>query len=439
MKKYILICVLISLVFCSCSKNQTNIKEANAKKVNNTETNKSDTNKTEDTNKATNNADKNNKNNSGPNKIEDNKPVTQKPEQTIPFKKTKRPSLSEKVYNFKMIDSITTDDKHKISLIGFDSEYYYFQGSDSKNYNFYISSIKDRSLNSLYNISSKNDIFFNEIYDGKLFICFGYWENRICHFQIISVNNNGANHLIYKGDSEGYPIISMTHNYIILNNIIHNKTTQYYSIIATVNMDNSSYKEIVSTQFSRKLPVYNGIVNMYDGGWGDGFCYEQVELANESIEEDNSGICTIHYYSFKSGKTEKLTNFPYKLTYLRGDNECFVTSDYLLYSHENSGRITLKENGTYNRYDIPGVVAGDDIKDSYKLTDKDILVFNLENFWIYNIKNKTYYKEKYKYLNDDPEHLEYLDIEAYDNQFAYIEPSKNKLIVHTITLNNGSN
>ena len=69
------------------------------------------------------------------------------------------------------------------------------------------------------------------------------------------------------------------------------------------------------------------------------------------------------------------------------------------------GKATIKENGTYNSYDIPGVIPAFDIMGSYKLSDKDIIVYNQECFWIYSLDNKTYYKEKRIPQGITPQHL----------------------------------
>jgi len=249
----------------------------------------------------------------------------------------------------------------------------------------------------------------------------------------------GEDKIIYEGDAAGSTTVAMTGNHIILSYFDENKSGQNESITATINLDDNSFKKIISSEFTRNMPNYSGTFIIYASGWDGGFCYEEVKMSNESIEEDDSGKSSIYYYSFKDGKTEKLINFPHKVNYIRGDNECFITSDYSLTSKENSGKITIKENGTYNSYDIPGVIPAFDIMDSYKLSDKDIIVYNQECFWIYNLDNKTYYKEKYKYLNNTAEDYATLVIKAYGSQFAYLEPNKSKIIVHTFTLETGAN
>lgn|GEM_PF-2633116 len=423
MKKLMFMILLLSLVLCGCSS-----KEDIHKKANTPDDITMEPNKVDNINK-------------GSNKAEDISKEPNKTEDIRNFTETSRPKLSENIYSFKKFNSLSEKDLSKILLIGFDAENYYFGEPDQEYYNYYVANKKDNSLKVLYKLPLSNDIFFEEIYDGKLLVGAGYWEDNTCHFQLISINK-GKGSIIYKVDTVGAPIVTVTGNHVILNHIEtigDINSGQNEGIIGSINLDDNRYKEITSTKFTRNYPNYNGSFIMYEGGWDDGFCYEEVKMSNESIEEDNSGTCSIYYYSFNDDKSEKLIDFPHKLSFIRGDNECFITSDYLLRSNDNSGKITIRENGTYHSYDIPGVVSGIDIQDCYKLSDKDILVFNSENYWIYNLNSKMYYKEKYKYLNDNPENYISLDIKAHGRQFAYLEPNKNKIIVHTFTLGTDTN
>ncbi len=366
-----------------------------------------------------------------------NKPDQSK-EKILHLTETSRPALSEQIYTFLDTNSLQKANLHNIQLIGFDSENYYFQLSDN-NYNFTIANKNDKSLQPLYTLSSKNDVFLEKIYKGSLLVVFGYWEDRICHFQFISVNNEGKESILYKGDTSGMPQVSIVGNYAVLNYVDASKgDVEEESILATINLEDKSYKEIASSQFTRNGFNYNGTFTYLAGGWEDGICYEKIQMNHESIDNDDAGKCSIYYYSFKEGKHEKLIDYPHKVLYIRGDRECFLTSDHLIVSTENSGKITLREDNTYKTYNIPGIIPALDIQDSYKLSDNDILVYNMDNFWICNIKNKTYYKEKYKYLNEDPENLYILSLKAYDRQFAYLEPNDDKVIVHTFTLNDVS-
>ncbi len=73
------------------------------------------------------------------------------------------------------------------------------------------------------------------------------------------------------------------------------------------------------------------------------------------------------------------------------------------------------------------------------MSDKDFIVYNSDYFWIFNLENKTYYKEKYEFLNEDPENYYTLSLEVYDRQFAYLEPNDTEVIVHTFTLEDVTN
>ncbi len=418
MKKITAVFLLISFLLCSCSKTTEITKEPNVSTRISNEPHKT-ADITEEPRVST--------------KIT-NKPDQSK-EKTLNLTETSRPALSEQIYTFLDTNSLQKTNIRNIQLIDFDAENYYFLTADN-NYNFTIANKNDKSLKPLYTLSSKNDMFLETVYKGSLLVVFGYWEDRVCHFKFISVNTKGKESILYKGDTCGLPQVSIVGNHAVLNYVgVSKGDVEEESILATINLEDKSYKKIASSQFTRNDFIYTGTFIYLAGGWEDGICYEKIQMNHESIDNDDAGKCSIYYYSFKEGNHEKLIDYPHKILYIRGDRDCFLTSDHLIVSTENSGKITLRENNTYKTYNIPGVIPAFDIMGSYKLSDNDILAYNMDNYWICNIKNKTYYKEKYKYLNDDPENLYKLTLKAYDRQFTYLEPNDDKVIVHTFTLN----
>lgn len=423
MKKIISVLLIVSLALLSCSKKSEIPKESNISTDSTKEPTKSEEPAKEETNITGD--------------------IITKPDKSnvniLDLTESSRPTLSEKIYTFEDTNSLIKTNIDDIRLIGLDTDNYYFTIADDKNNNYYIANKIEKSLKFLYKCPIQNDIFLETISNGTLFVVTGTWEDRLCHYQIISVNRKGEETIIHKGKSIGYPTVSIVGNHAIIEYVgVSNddRIVEEEDIIASINLDDKSYKDIYKSTFTRDYPYYTGTFTMSIGGWEDGFCYENVQMNNESIEDDDAGLCSIYYYSFKDGKHEKLIDYPNKLLYIRGDKECFLTSDYLLRSKENSGKITIREDNTYKTYNVPGVIPGSDINGSYRLSDNVILAYNSDYFWIFDIKNKTYYKEKYEYLNEDPENLYLLNLKAHDRQFAYLEPSEDKIIVHTFTLNN---
>ena len=77
-------------------------------------------------------------------------------------------------------------------------------------------------------------------------------------------------------------------------------------------------------------------------------------------------------------------------------------------------------------------MSGEDVINSYKLSDENILIYNHTHFWIYNLKDKTYYDEKFKYSNS-PEDYVCLNMRVGDNEFAYVQPDEDEIIIHLFT------
>ena len=362
------------------------------------------------------------------------------------FKQTESLAFNEKVQEFTTKLAPFKNDCKKTCFIGLNKKYYFFYSYDDKYAYYFTINRGNGSLNMFYKLSNAYDIFFEREYENIFLIGYGDWGNYdTCHFHLVSVTPEGKEKLLLKCDMRGYPACSLTGHYLIMNYvessiISSGKTAEKGNAkVTAVDLENGNKKGILTTSFKRDNPTYSGTVIPDSQGWkdGSGFCYEKVDMSNESYEKDGSGKCAVYYYSFKGGTSKKLTDVPHKVLYIRGDDDCFVTSDYLLQSNDISGRITLNENGTYRSYDIPGIFSGEDVLNSFKLSGKYILVYNDSHFLIYNLADRTYYTEKFKYSKEG-DHYYALNIQADGDEFAYTQPDKNNIIIHLFTLKSAS-
>lgn len=350
------------------------------------------------------------------------------------FKQSPKPDLSVEKLDFERKDTeenILDKDTH---LVGFDQNNYFFLYACGKDWIFATGSEQNKKPVPIYHIPKSNDIFFEEVYNNNLLIGTGYWEgDTTCHYELFSISPKKNKETVFECVSRGYPTASLVDHYVVIN-LAEQQGNLYTSKLLAIDLVTKEVTTIEVSKYSIVDNLYNGTFIINAGGWKNGFCYEKVKMDKESMQEDLSGKSAIYYYSFAEKKSEKLTDYPKKVYYISGSKDCYVTSDYLLQSSENSGKIWVKEKGGYKSYEIPGIVTGEDIRRTYRLSDNTILINNDDYYFIYNLANKTYYAEKYEFKSNSPENYVSLSIRACGNQFAYIEPNKNELILHKFTL-----
>lgn len=364
--------------------------------------------------------------------------LVDKPTISDEFKLDEKPKFTKTELTFNKIDTEGNIIDKSASLIGFDSNNYYILYDNEQNWIYATGNEKDNIITPFYEVSKEYDIFFDDIYEGNLLIGLGYWEDTICHYELFWVAPDKNKKSIFQCETRGYPTVCLIDNYVVINLSEKIDDNQYNSKLLYIDLKTDE-NEIVETHYYKNVNnLYDGTFIINAGGWKEGFCYEKVEMSNEAIEEAESGKSTFHYYSFKNKKSIQLTTYSRKVFYINGMEDCFVTSDYLLIPYENTGRLWIKEDGEYRSYIIPNISPGMDIRDSFQLSDNIILIYNYKYYYIYDIKNKTYYKEQYEFYTSDPDSENYisLSIKSYKNKFAYREPNQEKLIYHVYELQN---
>lgn len=356
------------------------------------------------------------------------------------FKASPKPKLIERQISFNKKDvEGNLIDKYS-GLCSFDNDNYYFSYKNDKYWIYSIANEKNKDIIPVLKIPISNDIFFEGVYNKNFVIGTGYWEKDfICHYELLIVSPDGEKRTIYKCISNGFPTANIVDNYVIVNLAESKENSEdsynYISKLFYIDLETEENTVVETSEYNIVNDLYSGTFIINEGGWENGFCYQKVVMNKESMKDDNSGMTSIYYYSFQNKKSQLLTNYDKKVFYISGSNNCFVTSDYLLYSKETSGKIWLKHKQGYKFYDIPGIVAGEDIKKAYQLTDNIILIYNSDYYYLYDLHNKSFYKEKYEFGTDDPENYIPLCIVANNNHFAYQEPNENSIIVHLFKIN----
>ncbi len=154
----------------------------------------------------------------------------------------------------------------------------------------------------------------------------------------------------------------------------------------------------VQCKYKKKDYCYTGDVVMSVGGWKDGFCYTVTKLENEMIYDDLAGQTEIYYYSFKDKKSEKLSDYKYKPSYICGSEKTVIVSDYIVQGLENTGKVLYATENGYCTKLLKGVNAAENIYNSYSFKNNNYLAANDEYFWIFNTAGGTCQKRKFNHI-----------------------------------------
>ncbi len=354
------------------------------------------------------------------------------------FKAISKPELEKKEIVFNRIDTEGNILDTYSSLVGFNNDDYYFSYKNNDYWLYAIGNNKSKEIMPIYKVKNSYDIFYQSIYKDNLIIGIGYWEtDTICRYELLLISTDGEKKTVYESVSRGFPTTCIVDDYAVINLVEQNENL-YLSKLLCVDLESEKVTNIETSTYTIENNLYSGTFTINAGGWKNGFCYEKVTMNKEEMQNEQTGKSSIYYYSFKNKKSEKLVDYSNKVFYINGSNACFVTSDYLLKARVSTGKIWIKEQDGYKEYEIPGIVAGEDIKNAYQLTDDTILLYNRNHYYIYSLQNKSFYKEKYEFASDDPDKSTILSICAYENQFAYIKPDENMLILNLFNYNGGA-
>ncbi len=355
---------------------------------------------------------------------------------TYEFELSFKPDLLEEVVCFdrKDIDGNILDES--AHLIGFSTNNLYFSYDNEISWIYAIGDIKENNIIPIYTIPKSIDVFFEAMYNNNLLIGIGNWDdNSNCNYELFLVSPDKEKRIVYQCISRGYPTVSLVDHYAVVNFAEQNKNS-YTSKLIYIDLNTSVNTTVETSEYTIENNLYNGTFTINAGGWDDGFCYEKVTMKNESMQDAQSGESAIYFYSLKGKKARKLVDYNRKVFYISGSSNCFITSDYSLIPHEKTGLIWVNENDGFTSYTIPGIVSGEDIRNSYRLSNDLVLVNNFKYYFIFNLRSRTYYVEEYEFSSNDPESFVALSIRVNRNLFSYMEPNDNKLIYHIFELGN---
>lgn len=322
-------------------------------------------------------------------------------------------------------------------LIGISGTSYYFAGYNDIDRFYGVADAKTKEITQFYALDYDYDIFLRKLHNGRLIIGRGKWEgSRTCHYELVDVTN-GEEKILCSIESQGYPMASLVDEYAVINYAELIEGTKHISKVVQINLDTKEEKVIWESEYLSDGANYTGTYVPDIKGWKDGVCFQKVFMDNEYMYTDNTGTCTLCYYSFETGEIEELTAYPYKVLYICGNKEVMLVYDYVFDTIEkNQGHFILYEDGRYNTYDILGTEFSSEIKDSFILSDGSYLLHNDHDFIIYNMNDRTYYKERYDTgygadITIEPEDLpSFSHVHADGNRFAYSKLEDGKLTVY---------
>ena len=340
-------------------------------------------------------------------------------------------TLNEKVFSTDKLDWTHVD------FMDIDDDTYYFTGDNGENWTYGIADGVKREIKQFYALDNSYDIFIHKVHNGRLIIGRGKWEgSRTCRYELVDITG-GKENILFSIVSQGYPTASLVDGYAVINYSEQIEGTKHISKIVQINLDTKAEKTIWESEYLSDGVNYTGTFVPDIRGWKDGVCFQKVFMNNEYVYEDKSGTCTLSYYSFETEEIEELTEYSHKISYICGNKEIMLVSDYTFDIIDKSqGHFLLYEDGRYNTYDIPGTESPAEVIDSFILSDGVYLLHNDHDFYIYNMNDKTYYKERYNtsYAPDitiEPEDLPVFGLVYADgNRFAYSKSENGVLTIY---------
>lgn len=289
--------------------------------------------------------------------------------------------------------------------------------SDITNYLYF--NFKTKKLSNIYNqdfskiavslnqlLYDQENIYINEMYTNK--------KGKL-DLKIFKVNRNAELTKICSiKDLWGLPALSLIGNNIIVNYTL-NQNNKILDKLISIDKDTKDIFEIASSEATiDENGLYTGKSIIECDGINNGLYYQIIET-NKSNMSEGEGVSKVYYYSLKDKKITKEIKFNILLDYLTGTEDYLITSDYLPRDpNKKGGRIFDFKNGNYQY--VPGIDAVNQIKKVYQLTEGVLLLVAIDNYYIYDLNKKLFYK-----ANTQSE------VCAYKNSFGYCEQNNNKI------------
>lgn len=297
-----------------------------------------------------------------------------------------------------------------IGLIGYDDEYVYYSQVLDDCINFYKS--KDDLVTEMY-VSTSEVITYQEVYDGKIFLCeVEYADNMGFSVKMIDTNNVLE---ICGGECYGLPEVRLIGDklvigYSIMKNDSIIQSLQLYDLIS------GSGKDILNRQYHiDEMGYVTGTLLQSFDGFEHGIVIEEIEFNKENMYLDETGEVKLYYYDFASGDIEKIPiTTERKFTYVVGDAEYVITSDYA--NKEplvDTGKIYFLQEDYDSSLIIEGIESGNDIVDAYKISDDVLLIQTRLDLYVMDLNT-----HKYKRMEG------ITNVKVYGESFAYFNQNK---------------
>lgn len=264
------------------------------------------------------------------------------------------------------------------------------------------------------------------VYNDILYIIETIIQDEKLVSDVVLVNNNGSVYRYNIGKMDKIPYVQQLDNLLLIN-YEYREENMVKTYLTYFDMTNFNQENILQEQYTENLSgTVTGKYILFAGGMENTIYYQIVEYNDEDIEKGGkSYIYKINKNDINSA--EKLFELENKALFLSGDENSLIISDYVFEPpFYDSGKLYIKNNDNWSYTIIPNVTAGADLIGAEKISDKVLLIFNNESFYIYDYINKQYIEERYRKKFDSL----YSRINVSSNKFLYLEDNNGKFYLH---------
>lgn len=264
------------------------------------------------------------------------------------------------------------------------------------------------------------------VYNDILYIIETIIQDEKLVSDVVLVNNNGSVYRYNIGKMDKIPYVQQLDNLLLIN-YEYREENMVKTYLTYFDMTNFNQENILQEQYTENLSgTVTGKYILFAGGMENTIYYQIVEYNDEDIEKGGkSYIYKINKNDINSA--EKLFELENKALFLSGDENSLIISDYVFEPpFYDSGKLYIKNNDNWSYTIIPNVTAGADLIGAEKISDKVLLIFNNESFYIYDYINKQYMEERYRKKFDSL----YSRINVSSNKFLYLEDNNGKFYLH---------